>query len=167
MKDMKPAEIARALATGAIDAGLTWDPFIYRAEVELGDNAVVLPNQDGQFFYFMLIGKTDWIDEHAEAARGVLRALLRAEEFAINNTERAKELIGRLFDYDKAYLDHLWPLHSLHVALPQDLLFVLETAANWRIRNGLSDRASSPDYMKFLALQPLRTVRRSAVGIVE
>ena len=165
--DLKPSEIAAALASGEIDAGVTWDPYMYRAEVKLGERAVSLPNQYGQFFYFVLMGRAGWIEANAETVQAILRALLRAETFAIENEAAARTAIRRKFDYEQKYIDHFWPLHSLRVGLPQDLLLVLEEQAKWRIRQHMTDRQSIPNFLDFIASGPLGETKPSAVDIVQ
>ncbi len=165
--NLKPAEIATALTKGEIDAGLTWDPFIYEAQVALGEQAIVLPEQEGQFFYFLLMARSDWVEANPKAVKAILRALLHAEEFALEEPTTAKHAIGDKFEYERSYLDHLWPLHNLHVSLPQDLLFLLEEQAHWRISQGLVERRAIPNYLNFVASRPLQDVRPSAIGIVK
>lgn len=164
--NLSPGEIAEGLVRGDIDAGLTWDPYMYLAETELGDQAVALPDQDGQFFYFMLLGKAAWIEQNPEIVSAVLRALLRAENFALEEPDAASKLIAARFDYDPDYLNHIWPLHNLRIGLPQDLLFIMEEQAKWQIRAGISDRTDVPNYLEFIADAPLDAVKPSAVGIV-
>ena len=163
--NMKPAAIEAALVSGEIDAGLTWVPYIYRAEAALGQNAVRLPDQEGQFFYFLLLGKADWIKSNAETTRAVLRALLRAEQLVIDQGDVAKRHIADMFNHDPTYMDHLWPLHSLRVSLPRDLLFFMEEQARWRIRKGLTMRKSVPNYLELIDTKPLRALRSDVVGI--
>lgn len=165
--DLKPAEIAAALVSGEIDAGLTWEPFAHRAQTQLGDNLVKLPGQEGLFYYFMLVGKRDWIDHNPDRVKAIMRALVRAEELVIEQDGQAKRLISDRFGFDEAYLDHLWPLHNLRVSLPQDLLFLMEEQAKWRIRAGLTDRQTVPNYLELIEGGPMRATKPSAVGIVQ
>lgn len=164
--DLKPAAIVKALVSGDIDAGLTWEPFIHDAEVALGDNGVVLPGQEGQHYYFLVVTTEEWIARNRDAATKIVRALIRAENFAIENQDAAKALIAEKFGYERAYLDHLWPLHSLHVSLPQDLLFMLEESADWRMRKGLVKRQAMPNFVDLIDAATLRAVNPIVVGIL-
>lgn len=165
--DLKPAEIAAALVKGDIDAGLTWEPYIHEAEIGLDGQAVKLPGQEGQHFYFTLMTTEGWVERNRQEAVKLMRALVRAEIFAIENADAAKAIIARTFEVDRAYLDHLWPLHNLHVNLSQDLLFALEQNAKWRIASGFVGRAKAPNYLDHIAAGPLREVSEMVVGIVE
>ena len=165
--DLGPGDISDQLVNGDIDAGLTWDPYMYAAETRLGAEGVMLPDQDGQFFYFLLLGKAAWIEENPETARAVLRALLRAEEFSLDEPVSAAALISDRFDYDPDYLQHIWPLHNLRIGLPQDLLFLMEEQSKWQIREGLTDRTDVPNFLDFIASALLDAVKPSTVGIVQ
>ena len=165
--DLKPAEIAAALTSGDIDAGLTWEPFAHQAETALGDNVLELPDQEGLFYYFMLVSSADWIDDNLDRVKAIMRALVRAEQLVIEQDGHARRLIGDRFGFDEAYVDHLWPLHNLRVSLPQDLLFLMEEQAEWRIRAGLTDRESVPNYLDLIEGGPMRATKPSAVGIVQ
>ena len=165
--DMRPEDIVEHLTKGDIDAGLTWEPFVRNAELALKGNLVALPEQFDQIYYFTLVGTQSWLDENPAEARSILRAIIQAENFAAENPSEAKELIRKRFDMSTDHVDYLWPLHSLHVSLPQGLLFVLEQQAEWHIRKKLTGAAKVPNYLGFVATDPLHDVRDSSVGIVK
>ena len=126
MIDLTPEDIAEQLAKGDIDAGLTWEPFVRNAELALKSNLITLPQQFDQIYYFTLVSTQNWIDENQADARAILRAIIQAETYTAEHPFAAKELFRKRFDMSAEYIDHLWPLHNLHVSLPQGLLFVLE-----------------------------------------
>ncbi|NJM33433.1 MAG: ABC transporter substrate-binding protein [Rhodomicrobium sp.] len=165
--NLKPSQIAEGLLDGAIDAGLTWEPFIRNAETGLKANAAVLTSRIDHDFYFMLLGKSDWIAKNPRAVAACLRSLVEAERFAALYPDRAKDLLRKRFNYERDYVDYLWPMHSPHVSLPQGLLFVLERHADWQIRKGQSAAEAVPNFLERIDTGPLRQVRENAVGIVK
>lgn len=167
MIDLKPEDIAELLAKGEIDAGLTWEPFLRNAELALKDNLVTLPEQFDQIYYFTLVSTQSWLDENPVEARSILRAIIQAENYAAEHPFEAKQLVRMLFEMSADHIDYLWPLHSLHVSLPQGLLFVLEQQAEWHIRKKLTGAEAIPNYLGFVATGPLRDIRDSSVGIVK
>ena len=167
MIDLRPEDIAEHLAKGEIDAGLTWEPFVRTAELALRDNLFTLPQQFDQIYYFMLVATQSWLDENPADARSILRAIVQAENYAAEHPFEAKELVRKRFDMSADHIDYLWPLHNLHVSLPQGLLFVLEQQAEWHIRKKLTGAATTPNYLGFVATGPLREIRDSSVGIVK
>ncbi len=165
--DLKPGEIAESLVKGGIDAAANWDPFIYQAERELGDNAVTLPRQVAQIYYFLLLTTAAWHHQNPQTENKAIRALIEAEQFAAENPEAAKILVQKKFGYQNDYIDHIWPLNNLHVSLPQGLMFVLEQQAAWQIGKGLTSSRSVPDYLNAVIVDPLETLRPHSVGIVK
>lgn len=165
--NLKPAEIATSLVSGEIDAGLTWEPYAHQAETGLAGNVLELPDQEGLFYYFMLVSSADWIHDNLDRVKAIMRALVRAEQLVVEQDSHVKKLIQDRFGFDEAYVDHLWPLHNLRVSLPQDLLFLMEEQAEWRIRSGLTDRESVPNYLDLIDGGPIRATKPSAVGIVQ
>lgn len=164
--DLPPKSIANSLIKGEIDAGLTWEPSIHQAEVGLGDQSVTLPDQEGQHFYFLLLTSAEWVERNRETAEKILQALIRAERFAIEQMQQAMTAINARFDYESGYLKRLWPQHNLHVSLPQDLLFVLDEQARWRIQRRFVQAKTTPNYISNIELRPLAAVSPVSVGIV-
>jgi NitT/TauT family transport system substrate-binding protein len=167
MIDLRPEDIAEELAKGGIDAGLTWEPYVRKAELALKGNLVTLPEQFDQIYYFMLVSTQGWLDANPADIRSILKAIIQAENYAAEHPSAAKELIRKRFDMSADHVDYLWPLHNLHVSLPQGLLFVLEQQAEWHVHRKLTNALTIPNYLGFVATDPLRDLRGSSVGIVK
>jgi NitT/TauT family transport system substrate-binding protein len=165
--DLKPEQIAHGLVTGALDAGLSWDPFITDAEGELKDNAILLPGQVEQSFFFLLIARREWIEKHPGQIKGLLNALIEAEVFAAREAAEAKQIIQKKFGYPPDVIDATWPQHSLHVSLPQTLIFNLEVQANWRLKRNITPSNKIPEFLDFIMTEPLAALRPSSIGIVK
>jgi ABC-type nitrate/sulfonate/bicarbonate transport system substrate-binding protein len=114
-----------------------------------------------------MLAKQSWVDENKEQLGRFLSALVKAEALAADNPAKAKELIRKRFKYSKDYVDYIWPLHNLHISLPQGLLPILERQAEWQIRRGLTNAEAVPVYLDFIDTAPLAGVRPSSVGIVK
>jgi ABC-type nitrate/sulfonate/bicarbonate transport system substrate-binding protein len=167
MVDLKPQQIAHGLVTGTLDAGLSWDPFITDAEGELKDNAIVLPGQVEQSFFFLLIARKEWTEKHPGEVKSLLNALIEAETFAANDADQAKQIIQKKFGYRPDVIDVTWPQHSLHVSLPQTLVFNLEVQANWRLKKNIAPANKMPEFLDFIMTEPLAALRPSSIGIVK
>jgi len=165
--DMKPAEIAEKLVRGDIDAGFTWEPFIGNAEFQLKDNAVTLPGQLDQIYYFMLLSTEPWLKKNPDKAEKIIRALIAAEVFTIDEAPEAKAIIQKRFGYQTADLDRVWRLHNLSINLPQELLFALEQQAAWQIQKKLTRSKTIPNFLSMAATEPLSKVRPASLGIVK
>jgi NitT/TauT family transport system substrate-binding protein len=165
--NLDPAQVAQRLTSGEIDAGMTWEPFAHMAELALQGNAQRLPDQIDQAFQFLMLAKRSWVEENKEQLGGFLSALLKAQALASDNPAKAKELIRKRFKYSKDYVDYIWPLHNLHISLPQGLLPILERQAEWQIGRGLTNAKTVPVYLDFIDTAPLAALRPSSVGIVK
>ncbi len=164
--DLKPSEIVKAVTSGSVDAGFSWDPNIYAIKRQLGDGAVSWPGQSGQDFYFLLITTERWLENNRDAAGALLRSLVMAEDFVNTREDEAKAFIRKKFGYEKEYLDYSWQKQEFAVALPQDLLMVLEDQARWRQENQLTDSPAIPNYLHHLHLESLEKVRPRAVTVI-
>ncbi len=136
--DLRPEEIVADLTSGSIDAGLTWEPFVGDAEQALQANAVILPEQLEQFFYFLLLTREDLIEQQTDKIQKILRSLIAAESYASNNPSDAQDVIKSEFKYPESQIHRLWTLHRLHISLPQGLLFKLEEKTAWQVKKGLA-----------------------------
>lgn len=165
--DLKPDDIAEGLVQGTIDAGLSWEPFISNATRALKTNAVILPGQLEQFFYFLLLTKDVSGTKRDIEFQKILLSLIEAEKFSLTNPSEAKSILKKKFGYTQKYIDHLWPLHNLYISLPQGLLFNLEENASWQIRKGLTSAKTHPSFLSFIDTGPLAAVRASSIGIVK
>lgn len=165
--DLKPDQITERLVKGELDAGLTWEPFVRNAELALEDNVVTLPEQYDQYYHTLLTSTRGWLNANPSEARAILRALIAAETYAVEHPVEAKEIYRKLFDIGVGEIDYVWSLHNLYVSLPQALMFALELQAEWHIRRKLTGALTIPNYLGFIATDPLRQLRESSVGIVK
>ncbi len=164
--DLSPSELVSAIDEGTIDAAITWEPSVYRAQIALGDEYVDVPGNDGRFYYFLLVGRVDWLSANLDVSTEIVAALKRAEEFAIDNPDAARDIYQARFGLDDDYMRHLWPQHTLRVSLPQDLLFVIEEGINWRMIEGLTDIGEVPNVIEAIFIAPLEAVSAADVGII-
>lgn len=164
--DLAPSDIVEAIDNGEIDAALTWDPNIYEIKNRLGDNAISWPGQSDQDFYFILIGREEWVESHPSELERFLRALVQAEEFVEANNEAAQQMIMKRFDYESTYIQYIWLRQQFLLSLPQALIIAMEDEARWRIENDLTDKTVVPNYLDFIYWDPLEIVRPSAITII-
>lgn len=164
--DLSPSDIVEAISNAEIDAALTWDPNIYEIKNRLGENAISWPGQSGQDFYFILIGREEWVETHSSAVERFLTALVQAEEFVETNNEAAQQLIAELFDLETAYVQYVWPKHHFVLSLPQALIMAMEDEARWRIENNLTDKTAVPNYLDFIYWDALEAVKPEAVTVI-
>jgi NitT/TauT family transport system substrate-binding protein len=58
---LTPSGSIDALASGTADAMVSFSPYTYRVRQQLGTGAVSWPIQEGQYYYFLMISKPDFL----------------------------------------------------------------------------------------------------------
>jgi len=162
--DLGPSGIVDAVVRGDVDAGFTWDPYVYYMTQALGDNAVSWPGQSD--FYFLLLAKKAWLENNAAVAERFVKSLIEAEEYVETNSEAAKEFVRNRFDYDPDYIDYSWPRQEYAVVLAQAMLIAFEDQARWMMERGLTDQAEVPNFLTYIHVGALEAVRPEAVTIL-
>jgi ABC-type nitrate/sulfonate/bicarbonate transport system substrate-binding protein len=164
--DMKPDEMSEAIHTGKVDAVSTWNPTLKQVLKESGNNGIAFYGESFYTEFFCLASGQDYVLKHPEAVRKALRALIRAEAFVKQQPEEARRLVADFIQMDKAALDEIWDIFTFRVTLDQALLVDLEDQTRWVIKNGLTARKDMPDYLDFIYVDGLRSVKPDAVRII-
>jgi sulfonate transport system substrate-binding protein len=163
--DMQPDEMATALGTGRVDAVSTWNPTIIQLQKELGDK--------GRTFYggklytstFCVAASQDFARKKPEAIKKVLRALIKAETFVQQHPEESRRVVAGFIATDKSLLDEIWGHYSYEVTLNQALLVDLEDQTRWAMKYRLTERTDVPNYLDFIYVDGLQSVKPEAVRI--
>jgi ABC-type nitrate/sulfonate/bicarbonate transport system substrate-binding protein len=163
---LKPEQIPGALAKGEIDAAATWDPFLSRAQQELGEKVIAFLNYDLYMKSFNLVTTQELIRTNPGRVRKMLQALIEAENFAARHPAEAQKVVSDFRQVDKAVLAEDWGGQSLGVTLDQKLLLMLEDQSLWAIKSGLTNATKIPNYLDFIYLDGLQAVKPTAVRIV-
>ncbi len=163
--DLKPSEMMGAISNGDVDAVFTWDPNAYSIKKELGGGAIGWRGQVD--FHFVLLTKKDWVENNPAVARRFMKSVLEAEDYVKDNPEESKAFIKKRFDYETEYMDYSWPNQEYAVILPQDMLILFEDQARCRIEHGLANSTEVPNYLDYIYLDALDSVKPEAVGIID
>jgi len=162
--DLKPSEIVKSVVSGEIDAGFTWEPNLYSAKNQLGDNAIILKANIPPF-NFVLLSKKEWLDNNPDVAKRFIKALMQAEGFIKEHEQEAKQFMKKRFNYEQDYTNSAWQDHDFFVQLPQALLIKFENIALWRIENNLS-QGDMPNYLDYIYFDALEEIKPDAVRIM-
>ena len=166
MVDLGAEEIVEKIVNGEIDAGFTWEPFLYNAKVQLGENGLIFKEPNSENFYFLLLTKDQWLKENPNTAKRFVKALIEAEDYIKENNEEAMEFIKDKFNYEQEFMDSILPEQEFTIVFPQVLLGILEDQARWRIDNNLTEATKVPNYLNFIYLDALEEVKPEAVTII-
>jgi NitT/TauT family transport system substrate-binding protein len=164
--DLKPQQMADAIAGGEVDAVATWAPYLNRAQTALGANAVSFQGRHVHSYSFNLAGSKRYVDENPEALAKLLKALARAEQFAAEQPGHAQLIVANAMKLAPEAVVASWSHYQLRLSLDQRFLTLLEDGSRWAIRNRYVDRADLPNYLDIIHAGILSAVRSEAVTII-
>jgi len=164
--NLTPDEMAAALSTGKVDAVSTWNPVLTQLQKGMGNKGLTFYGETLYTEHFCLVAKQDFVGEHPEAVKKVLRALIRAETFAKKNPEESRRLVAAFIKTDKAVLDEVWDIFAFRVTLDQALLVDLEEQTRWALKYRLTTRKDMPNYLDFVYVGGLLAVKPEAVRLI-
>jgi len=164
--DLGPEEIVEKIVNGEIDAGFTWEPFLYNAKVQLGENGLIFKEPNSENFYFLLLTKDQWLKENPNTAKRFVKALIEAEDYIKENNEEAMEFIKDKFNYEQEFMDSILPEQEFTIILPQALIVAMEDQARWRIKNKLTEATQVLNYLDYIYFDALEEVKPEAVTII-
>ena len=163
---LPPSEIRDATVSGAVDAGITWDPYAFEIKAALGAEAVRFSAQNHHNFHFLLVGRPEWIADNEKTLDKFIKALFQAERFFVHQKDRAKRILAKRFGYEPHYLSHVLSRQDLVVSLPQSLLVSMEDAAQWKIDTNQVVSKSVPNFLRYIDFDPLDTLSPARVTII-
>jgi NitT/TauT family transport system substrate-binding protein len=161
-----PDEMVNKLISGTLDAIVTFDPHVNRAQTSLGDKASVWSPQGDQKLSTLLYGTGKLVKKRPEAVKRYLQAIVQAETFAQNNDTAAQKIVARYLGYDDAYMQTLWSRLAIDVSLGQDLLISMEDQARWAIDNNIVSNSNVPDYFRLVYFDGLEAVKPDGITII-
>lgn len=165
---MKAGKLPGALASGEIDAFSMREPYISQAAELLGQDKVVIFAEPGlydQSDQVVVMDKT--FKEKPGAIRLFLKALVRAENFLINNTLKSAEILAKVIKGDRAKIETGLSESRYKLELTQSLFLRLEDEARWVVEEKLTPHATVPNFLHFIETAPLKAVRPEVVSIIK
>lgn len=162
---MQPDDMADAMMTGRVDAVSVWMPHLKSIARKLGGHGTVFYDQDIYTETFLLAGGTAYVRENKELVLRVLRAMLKAEEFASRHPAEARAMLSVSLNFAPDLLRDIWSESSFRVSLEHSLLINLEEETRWALRHGLVPDAQMPNYLERVEFGPLRALKPEAVDV--
>jgi len=165
--DIKPFDMKDAMAEGRVDAVITWEPNSWAVKEKMGDSVVVWPGQN-QPYYWLLVSSDKVLREKEGAIGRFVAALARAEDFARQKRDQAKEIVRARYNFNPAYLNEVWWTKTRYeLSLDQALLVAMEDEARWMIKNGMSHgHREIPDYLQYLHSDAMVKARPGSVSLI-
>jgi sulfonate transport system substrate-binding protein len=164
--DMKAEKIPDALARGDIDAASAFSPYMELTHKKLGDRVIIFRDRDIYRYTFNVVASQDFIRKNPVKVRRMLRALVRAEEFARDNPAAAQKIVSDFSGIEIAILRDTWPNANFTINLDQSLLLALEDESRWAVNSGLTTTRNVPNYLDYIYFDGLTAVKPEAVRIL-
>lgn len=161
-----PEEWVNSIVNGDIDAISIAQPSVNAIVDKLGTNAVVWPVQSNQQMYSLMISSDDWIAEHPELITRFLNSLLQAEEFVQDHPTEAKAIVKKQMNFSDEYMETVWKQNQYSLSLDQSLIVAMEDEARWMIKNNLTNENNVPDFLDYVYVEGLESLKPEAVNIV-
>ena len=165
--DLQAQEMADALMHGDIDAVSTFSTYTAMTREKLGDSAIIFQDKDIYRWTFNVVGRQEFIDKNPDTVKKILRALVKAEEFVRENPVEAQQIVADFCEIEIGVVRDLWDDYSFAATLDQALLLSLEDESRWAINSGLTEARKIPNYLGYIYLDGLKSVKPQAVSILK
>jgi ABC-type nitrate/sulfonate/bicarbonate transport system substrate-binding protein len=164
--DLPPSGLIDALRQGVVDAITAWQPVRHEAELAFGDRAVTLRAPDAYSQTYVIVGRQDYVRDHQQELRRMLRALLDADAFVDADPQSAKALLAGWLKLSPQAFDPSWQDVTLEVEQQQAQLVTLEDVATWAMTRNYAPSQPVPNFISHLELDAMLAVSPERVTVV-
>ncbi len=161
------AQSADVIINGDVDAVVSFPPYVETAKQQLGGNAVVWAAQSGQMFYGLITCRTEWVTQHSELVKRFLNAMSQTEDFMAQHPDEAKAIVQKAMNFTSDYMEVVWSRNQFALALDQSLVLAMEDEARWMINNNLTNATTVPNFMDYVYVDGLETVKPNSVNLIK
>jgi ABC-type nitrate/sulfonate/bicarbonate transport system substrate-binding protein len=155
-----------AMNSGKVDAVSAFNPTLKPLEKNLGKSGAVFYGESIYTETFCVAAQQEYVKKKPDAIKNFLRALIKAEAFVKQHNEEARRLVAEYIKIEKALLDEIWNDFTFRVVLDQALLVDLEAQTRWALKNKLTASASMPNYLDYIYVDGLQSVKPDAVRLI-
>lgn len=162
--EMSTDEIMASLQNGTIDAGVLFNPYLYETKAALGENAtLMLSNTYTEMS--VLTGRQDYVKKNQKTIEKVLRALVRAEEYAKTHKNESIQIVADAIPGTKKdTLTETWDQMNLTLKLDNNLLTILRREAKFFHNQGIYTDPL-PEFTDVIFTEPLENIKPEGVTV--
>jgi NitT/TauT family transport system substrate-binding protein len=95
-----------------------------------------------------------------------MKSLVQAEDDIARHQDQAKAIVGKRMNFDPAYMEMIWPRYQFALSLEQSLITAMEDEARWMIKNNLTSEKEIPDFLNYIYLDGLKSLKPEVVNII-
>ena len=163
--DLKPPEMAAALAEGKVDAVIVWSPYTRQIKAKLGGRISEFDGQPGQDYYYVVLGRHEWLAANGTIAARVMLALKWAEAWMAAHPEQTQALLAAKYGLPTADLEEDLRNSRFDISLPQPLLTAMEAEFRWLAAQGVAGTPPT-NSLELIAFAPLSAAAPEAVTMI-
>jgi NitT/TauT family transport system substrate-binding protein len=163
--NLTPTLMEAEIASGGIDAAISWDPVARRMKERLGPNAISWPAQADSSWHFVLIVHDSFIKKESAALVRLMQALIMAERSIESDPIPVQRTLSKRFGMTEAYLAEVWGDNQFKVLLGRSLMLTLEAESQWMSKAQTGVGRKRPNYLKYMYMDALETARPESVTI--
>jgi ABC-type nitrate/sulfonate/bicarbonate transport system substrate-binding protein len=164
--NLRPQEMAPALAAGGIDAYDTWEPHVINGKKALGEKVVQLDTKGVYSETFNIVVMRDYAEKNPKVVRAFLKSLIEAEAWMKANREETISIVADFVHMKRDDLVPIWNDFVFEVTLDQKVIDILKAHSTWRLATGNAPpNATMPDFTTVLFTAPLRDVAPDRVRL--
>jgi NitT/TauT family transport system substrate-binding protein len=160
------AEHMSALLSGKVQAVSSWNPQTTNLQKALGGKGVTFTMTPPHSIIAVLSSRPDLPFQKPEMVKGIIRALIRAENFFRANPNASMKIVADAAGMKQEQLRELLKPEDFRVSLGQSLLLSLEDESRWAIKNRLTKATTIPNYLDYIYFDGLKSVKPEAVMII-
>jgi len=158
-----PGIIERGLAHATMQQG----PPIAKTKKILGEDYVIFQNPLIHRKTKHLLVSRKWVTQHREQAKGMLRAILKGEEFIKTHTEESIEILAKAKKYDvKTMARTVRHEMDYYLSLKQSMFTELEGIETWALDNNIVQRKTPRNYLEMVDYSLLEEIDPKRVTII-
>ena len=160
-------EIAGTIERGLADATMQHGVPIAETKKILGEDYIIFQNPIIHRKTNQLVVPRAWVAQHREQAKGLLRAILKAEKFIKTNTEESIEILAKARKYDVRDMART-VRHEMdyYLSLKQSIFTDLEGIEQWALDNNIVERKTPRNYLEMIDYSLLEEIDSKRVTII-
>jgi ABC-type nitrate/sulfonate/bicarbonate transport system substrate-binding protein len=164
--NMPTTQYVTAIVNGSVDAVVVSDSSISQIENQLPNDTVVWSVQGGQLLNMVVSGRNDWILQHPDLVASFLKSLSQAEDYSVNYPAGAQAIVQKQLNITESVMAEKWSSHQFSLSLDQSLVAIMEDETRWMISNNLTDQTAVPNFINFIYIEGLNSVRPESVNLI-
>jgi ABC-type nitrate/sulfonate/bicarbonate transport system substrate-binding protein len=159
-------EYVNSIVNGTVDAVVVSQSTIVQIEDKLPNNTVVWSIQNNQLTNMVVSCRNDWIIQHPDIVTRFLNSLAQAEAYVVNHPAETRTIVQKRLNTTNIETTRLWSNHQFSLSLDQSLIAAMENEARWIITNNLTNQTFLPDFLNYVYLKGLSSVKPESVNVV-